>query len=462
MLKQNQEILKSLAVSNDLLIIGLAWFFSRLIASNFENSYLAFDVFLLIPAIIIFLVVISFFGLYKTRRFKSELYEAKQMLSASCLSFLIITSFYYFMFPSEVSQYSLLVFFALSIVGLLAVRVIVRKVLKVLRRSGYNQRYALIVGTGDMAKKLAVELEHNLSAGVRVRGFLSGEEEKVGTSIVGIPVLGHYSKLCQVLEVCECDQVLFALPHDQFGELDLLLSQLQVQGCSLDVRVAANISKFMTVGADAELFHGVPLITLQASPVNGYSVIHKRLLDIIIASCALVITLPLMLVTALLIKLTSAGPVIYRQCRVGWDGHPFDIFKFRTMKYCDIPVSDKSWTIKNDPRRTWLGVFLRKYAIDELPQFWNVLKGDMSVVGPRPEQPLFVEKFRKTIPNYMVRHKIKVGITGLAQINGLRGDTSIEERIKYDLKYIHSWSIWLDCKIVFLTIFNGWYDKNAY
>jgi Undecaprenyl-phosphate glucose phosphotransferase len=238
-----------------------------------------------------------------------------------------------------------------------------------------------------------------------------------------------------------------------------ILSELK--DSTVDVKIVPDLYQFITVGGSIEDFEGLPLISVQESPLDGFGQIYKRIFDITFSLLALLILSPFMMLIALLIKLTSKGPIFYSQERMSVDGTCFSIYKFRTM-FIDAEASGPGWTKKGDQRVTTIGKYLRKYSLDELPQFWNVLVGDMSLVGPRPERPVFIDDFRRKIPSYMLRHKVPAGITGWAQVNGWRGDTSIDKRIEYDLYYIRNWSISLDFKIILLTIIRGLINKNAY
>jgi Undecaprenyl-phosphate glucose phosphotransferase len=230
---------------------------------------------------------------------------------------------------------------------------------------------------------------------------------------------------------------------------------------TVDVKVVPDLYQYITLYGGLEEFGGLPIISLQGDPMDGWSRVAKRAFDIVFALVAIVLSAPAMLVTALMVKLTSRGPILYKQERMGMDGHTFHILKFRTMRI-DAEVKGAQMASAEDPRRTPIGTFLRKFSIDELPQFFNVLVGDMSLVGPRPERPVFIEEFKRQIPRYHLRHKVKAGITGWAQINGLRGQTSIQKRIEYDLYYIENWSLLMDVKILVRTALGGFLSKNAY
>src|SRR6185312_10655313 len=261
-----------------------------------------------------------------------------------------------------------------------------------------------------------------------------------------------------VLGETHADQVVIALPSEEQAGLKKLVHQLTFH--TVDVKVVPDLYQYITLSGGLEEFGGLPIVSLQHGPLQGWSWVAKRAFDVFFSLVALVLLAPIMIVTAVLVKLSSKGPVFYGQERMGMDGAVFRILKFRSMR-TDSEVAGAQMASKVDPRRTAFGTFIRKTSIDELPQLFNVLTGDMSMVGPRPERPVFIEEFKKQIPRYHLRHKVKAGITGWAQINGLRGQTSIEKRIEYDLYYIENWSLLMDLKILIRTALGGFLSKNA-
>jgi Undecaprenyl-phosphate glucose phosphotransferase len=292
-----------------------------------------------------------------------------------------------------------------------------------------------------------------------VVGFLDDIETDI-ESLSGIPILGRTEDLPRVLQQRTVDQVYIALPRHADTDLEHILWLLSDQ--VVDIRIVPDFSQFVALNASAEEFEGMPIISLTERPLHGWKRVSKRVFDVFLSIAGLVVLMPVMAVIALLVKLTSPGPVLYHQERIGYDGRKFRMFKFRSMYDDAERETGAVWAKRNDPRITPLGKFLRKFSLDELPQIWNVLRGDMSFVGPRPEREVFVDAFRKTIPRYMMRHKIKSGITGWAQINGLRGESPIEKRTQLDLFYIRNWSFWFDVKIILITIAKIFYDDHAY
>jgi len=292
-----------------------------------------------------------------------------------------------------------------------------------------------------------------------VVGVLALDPGKARRKVRGAPVLGRVEDVERVLDEQPVDQVIIALPLEQQPVVKLLMEQLALR--TVDVKVVPDLYQYITLYGGLEEFGGLPIISLQGDPMDGWSRVAKRAFDILFSLVAILLSAPVMLVTAVMVKLTSRGPILYQQERMGMDGRTFHILKFRTMR-TDAEVSGALMASKDDPRRTPIGTFLRKYSLDELPQFFNVLTGDMSLVGPRPERPVFIEEFKRQIPRYHLRHKVKAGITGWAQINGLRGQTSIQKRIEYDLYYIENWSLFMDLKILVRTALGGFLSKNAY
>jgi Undecaprenyl-phosphate glucose phosphotransferase len=295
--------------------------------------------------------------------------------------------------------------------------------------------------------------------GLQVRGYLTRNAEKVGQMLDRIPVIGTFDQAADILTT-HVDIVFLCLPPEVECEAEGLMKILSAT--TAGVKIIPSIYEFVTLRAEAEMFEGLPIITLQGSPLYGWNLFLKRMVDVCGAAVALVVASPIALMIAVLIKLTSPGPVFYRQTRVGLDGKSFDIIKIRTMCIDAEEKTGPIWAHSQDPRRTVIGTLLRRTSLDEFPQFWNVLKGEMSIVGPRPERPEFIEKFRSQIPQYNLRHKMKAGITGWAQINGLRGNTCWEKRLAYDMYYIEHWSLWLDVKIMIMTLWKGLIHREAY
>jgi Undecaprenyl-phosphate glucose phosphotransferase len=334
-----------------------------------------------------------------------------------------------------------------------------REILRLLRRLGYNQRHVVVIGAGALGQRVVEMLQTHPELGMKGRGYLSRNEAKVGQTFQGVPVIGTFQQADDFLNR-QVDVVFLCLPPEVENEAERLMEILS--GTTAEVKIIPSIYEFITLRAEAEIFSGLPIITLQGSPLYGWNIFLKRWFDVAGAMVALGLTFPLMAIISLLIKITSPGPVLYRQKRVGLDGRSFEIIKFRTMNINAESETGPVWAQLGDARCTGIGKILRQTSLDELPQFWNVLKGEMSIVGPRPERPEFIQQFREQFPQYNLRHTMKAGITGWAQVNGLRGNTSWEKRLAHDIYYIENWSLWLDLKIMLLTFWKGFIHREAY
>jgi len=300
-------------------------------------------------------------------------------------------------------------------------------------------------------------LRRRPDVGIRVLGLLSDKAETPG---VDAPRLGGLEDIRAVLDRQQVDIVFIALPHSEYPRLTSVLNEIGDDPVA--IHFVPDVFGLASLRGGVEEFESIPFVHLRESPLYGWNRVAKRVLDLIVGGGALVLAAPVMLAIATALKLVSRGPVLYRQERMGLDGQRFRMLKFRTMRVDAERETGPVWARPDDSRRTRLGAFLRRWSLDELPQLWNVLRGEMSLVGPRPERPSFVEEFRRRVPGYMLRHKVKAGITGWAQINGWRGQTSIEKRIEYDLYYIERWSLGLDLKILLLTFWSGFRNRNAY
>jgi Undecaprenyl-phosphate glucose phosphotransferase len=417
------------------------------------------DIYLWLLPLIVVVWGLSFraFNLYRPRRMGPHVAEFFDIAKANTLSVLVLVAFTAFLRQPEYSRLVFLYFWFLNLITLGFSRMAFREGLRFIRKQGFNQRHCLIIGAGKLGQQVARLLGIHSEFGIKVQGFLTRHPNKLGRTFEGIHVIGLYSDIEKYAAVT--DMVFLCLPPDEEQGAEKMFQFLATT--TMEVKVVPSIYEFITLRAEAEMFEGLPLITLQGSPLYGWNVVAKAVTDFIGAAVALTLTAPLMLVIALAIKLTSRGPVFYRQERMGIDGKPFMMLKFRTMQI-DHEGDTVLLTPKNDPRVTSIGRFLRKASLDELPQFFNVIKGEMSIVGPRPERSWVVEEVRKQIPLYMLKHKMKAGITGWAQVNGWRGDTSLDKRIEFDLYYIEHWSVWFDLKIAWLTIWRGFVHKHAY
>jgi Undecaprenyl-phosphate glucose phosphotransferase len=359
----------------------------------------------------------------------------------------------------ELSRILLVVFFVLSTAALCTSRIVIRGTLRALRRGGRNLRHVLIVGTGQLAEGLVAKMEEHRDYGLRVRGFLAARPEEAGRVIGGVPVLGTVRDLARLVEETGAEIVYVALPRSEHEAEREALTQLADSTAA--VRLVPDLAWGFTLNAGVEDFDGMPVILVTETPELGWNAVVKRLFDLVLSAIGLLLLWPLLLLLALWVRLDSPGPALYAQERVGMNGRRFRMLKFRTMRL-DAEAEGPGWTRPGDPRRTRIGTWLRRLSLDELPQLWNVLVGHMSLVGPRPERPVYVEQFREKIPRYMLRHHVKAGITGWAQVNGLRGDTPLDERIQYDLYYVRHWSLGFDVRILALTVARVFRDASAH
>jgi Undecaprenyl-phosphate glucose phosphotransferase len=464
MLKRHSQFLQSLLFIFDLTIICCNWLLAYYVRfleglSPVTVGIPPMDLYLslLIPIVLVWGVSFRAFNLYRPRRMGTHAGEFFDIAKANTLSVLILVALSFFVRQFEYSRLVFVYFWILNVVALGFSRMAFREGLRLIRRKGHNLRHCIIIGAGKLGQRVARSLAHHSEFGIKIHGYLTRHPEKLSQRFEGVEVVGLYSDLEKYAP--GLDIVFVCVPPDAEASTEKLFQFLATT--TLEVKVIPSIYEFITLRAEAEMFDGLPVITLQGTPLHGWNVVLKRAADIIGATMALLLTGPLLLAVAGLIKATSPGPIFYRQERMGLDGKPFLMLKFRTM-HADHPGDNVLLTPQDDPRVTPLGRLLRRTSIDELPQFWNVLRGDMSIVGPRPERSWVVDEVRRQIPLYMLKHKMKAGITGWAQVNGWRGNTSLEKRIEHDLYYIEHWSIWFDIKIMLLTVWKGFVHRHAY
>lgn len=325
---------------------------------------------------------------------------------------------------------------------------------------GWGRDRVIIVGTGDVGQMVLQKILYSPELGYKVAGFVTRNgAPPPASAVLGAPVLGNADELPRLIDEHAINEVIIALPEASHQEILNVIAHCDRS--TITIKVFPDVFQFIAGQVSIDDLGGLPLLSMRDVAMRGWKLTLKRLMDIVGSAAGLVFLSPLMLLTALLIKLESPGPVFYAQERMGLDARPFMMLKFRSMRQ-DAERDGPGWTRPNDPRRTRIGAFLRRLNIDELPQLINVLLGEMSLVGPRPERPVYVEQFKSSIPRYMDRHREKAGMTGWAQVNGLRGDTSVAERTKYDLWYIENWSLLLDIKIIIRTLFRAFTDRNAY
>jgi Undecaprenyl-phosphate glucose phosphotransferase len=410
-------------------------------------------------ALIIWPLALRSMGLYRAQRQKTPLDEVFGVFKATVIAGLLLVSLTYFVREARYSRAMLAIFAGLSFLAVALARVFFKEILQGLRRRGYNLRYILVVGAGRLARQVLEQIDLHRELGFRPVGCLSLHKKRVGTSVAGTEVVGTLRELRSVLQARAVDQVLVALPSRSAHHLPRIMEICA--DTTVDVKLVPDVYQYATLFGGLEEFGGLPVVNLQSSGVMGINAIMKRVFDLVFSSLFLLLLSPLLFAIALAVKLTSKGPVLFHQERVGLDGRPFRMLKFRTMRI-DAEESGPQFAEASDPRVTPIGAWMRRLSLDELPQLFNVFRGDMSLVGPRPERPVFIERFRRRIPRYQLRHMVKAGMTGWAQIHGLRGNTSIQKRVEYDLYYIEHWSILLDVKILARTLAFGFLSRNAY
>ncbi|HEY6880914.1 MAG TPA: undecaprenyl-phosphate glucose phosphotransferase [Polyangiales bacterium] len=408
---------------------------------------------------LLWMATFTWMRVYTSRRALGRVAELQRVLRAHGVALLVFIAVTYMFEDYKFSRLVMVYFAVMGFVGVALFRMLLRTVLRHVRARGYNLRHALFIGEGAALESVIHRLVSFPELGLRVHGVLTHQASTV-TSLAGQPVVGHIDELDAILDNEKIDEVFIALPPDQHEALDRVLGRLRDE--TIDVRIVPDILRYVTLGCEVENIDGFPVVRLNDSPMFGFGAMAKRVTDVVGSIAALLLLSPVLLVIGVLVKLTSPGPMLYGQERMGLDGRTFRMLKFRSMKADAERMSGAVWAQQVDDRRTAFGTFLRKTSLDELPQFWNVLRGDMSLVGPRPERPVFVNKFRTEIPLYNVRHKVKAGITGWAQVNGWRGNTALDRRIECDLFYIRNWTYALDIKILFITLYKGFVHKNAY
>ncbi len=405
-------------------------------------------------------VVFPVFGLYRSWRGRGRWVHAQTIILAWGTVLGILVGVAYLTKSGDlISRKWTIAWGVFAAIGLLLIRFSVWGVLGYLRRHGQNFRRIVIYGAGALGCDIRQRLQEAAWIGLEVVGFFDDNSDMHGKLLAGKEVLGGVDRLAGVVRAMSIDEVWIALPLREEVKVRDIVHELR-HSC-VTIRYVPDIFTFRLLNHSMTDIGGFPVLNLTETPMRGGNRLVKAVEDRVLAAVILFLISPLMLILALGVKLSSPGPVFYRQERVGWNGTPFMMLKFRSMPV-DVENGGVQWGGSQAKTNTRFGAFIRKTSLDELPQFLNVLRGDMSIVGPRPERTIFVEKFKEEIPDYMKKHLVKAGITGWAQINGWRGDTDLNKRIEYDLYYIEHWSLWFDLKIIFLTVFRGFVNKNAY
>ena len=460
MIRRNQAFLNKVNMMLDILLVILAYLLASWLRLDFldgESGNMAAvsirTVFLALAYSLVLLLFLSLFGFYNTTRTRKLSWKIRTIFFAVSISTLIATTLLFVFRLVDFSRGVLLVFYLSTLFLLIGKYVFMRLVLSRFRKKGYNLKHVLVVGTGELAQQYKNDIETEAELGFHVMGFIGNQNRKTAAD----DILGSFEVLDYHLSVLDISEVVIALDPEDYPKIREIISVCERNGVKYSVIPFYN--DIIPANPVIESIGKSKLINMRSNRLDnvGWSVM-KRGFDLFSSALTLLILSPFMILIAIGVKLSSPGPVLFKQKRIGYNRKEFQMLKFRSMKVND--TEETGWTKDEDPRRTKFGSFLRKVSLDELPQLINVLKGDMSLIGPRPELPYFVEKFKETVPFYMVKHQVKPGITGWAQVNGYRGDTSIEKRIELDLWYIEHWSVELDVQILFRTIFGGMINKE--
>ena len=477
MVKRYNRLLVAFYVISDALLAG--WAFILAYGIRFESGlipvskgYPAIDQYVGVLPFVVVLTPLAFHlqGTYRLRRGRSRVDDFFGVLVGSIIATVlgVVSTLYvqaYYVSDAakaqgayEVSQMVWGLFLAINVVFTSASREAVRELLERRWRAGIGLKRILIAGAGDLGRLVADRMLQHRELGYQVIGFIDDRAGGDHLGYRGLPLLGTLTEVADVAQREKVDQLYVALPLEEHAKLLELFNATSRE--VIDVKVVPDLLQFIALRARLEDLDGLPIISVNDVPLQGFNAWVKRALDAVLSAAALLVLGIPMAILALIVKRTSPGPVFYHQERMGLDGRQFHVYKFRSMYQDAEDDSGPVWARDDDPRCTPVGRFLRRFDLDELPQFWNVLTGDMSIVGPRPERPYFVSQFKQRIPQYMLRHKVKAGITGWAQVNGWRGNTSLEKRIEYDLYYIENWSVSLDLKIMWLTLVRGLFSRS--
>lgn len=465
MFNKRIQVFRSFLFLNDLLVLTPCWF---------GAFYLRFYAPLIpvtkgIPPLSEYLILLPFVlliwsgtfyinGIYS--RFYNPTQEWVALFKATGAALMILVFVTFFFKRTDYSRLVFLYFSLLSYLSLTLTRLLLKKYYIALQRRYFTLERVLIVGARELGQHVARTIGDHPELGLSVAGFLTRTPQKVGTQVQGLEILGLYEELDRIIRQQRINLVIFAMPLTVQQKLEDLLNLIRDE--LVDIKIVPDLYRLITLRGGLEEFEGLPFINLRESPLVGWNRFLKWAVDTFLAVLCLIVLAPLLLLIVLAIKVTSPGPVIFRQTRMGLDGQVFEMWKFRSMVTGAEAQTGPVWARKGDPRRTPVGRFLRRFSLDELPQLVNVLKGEMSLVGPRPERPELIRSFKDKIPNYMLRHKMKAGMTGWAQVNGWRGNTSLEKRIECDLYYIENWSLLFDLKILIKTFWKGFFSREAY
>lgn len=465
-IKDNQKYFNRLHVWLDALVTILsyitAWWLRLVVFSDEGAGVLSQEIYFgaIIVIVPVYMIMYSVLNLYKSKRYSSGIHEMFDIIRANIVGLGLLFVALYIVNEPNFSRSMLFIFGCLNTLAMILMRYAIRFILRNIRKKGYNIKYILLVGYSRAAEQYIDRIIANPEWGYVVRGILD-DSVPAGTIYRGVKVVGRIDNLYVVLPENKLDEIAITLSLKDYDRLEELVALCEKSG--VHTKFVPDYNSVIPTRPYTEDLYGLPVVNIRHVPLtNTLNWVVKRVVDIIGALVAIILFSPVMLISAILIKASGDGPVIFTQERVGLHNKTFKMYKFRTMRVQDNKDEKKAWTVKDDPRVTKIGKFLRKTSLDEAPQFFNILKGDMSLVGPRPERPYFVDKYKEEIPRYMVKHQVRPGLTGWAQVNGYRGDSSIRKRIDHDIYYIENWTLGFDIKILFLTFFRGFINKNAY
>lgn len=466
MIKDNQKYFNRLHVWLDVLVTIVsyitAWWLRLVVFSAEGVGVLSRETYFgaLIMIVPMYMIMYSSLNMYKSKRYSSAFREVLDIIRANTIGVILFFVALYIINEPNFSRSMIIIFGFINTWAMVLSRGLIRLILRNVRRKGYNIKYILLVGYSRAAEEYIDRIMANPEWGYVVRAILD-DTVPAGTRYRGVQVVGRIDNLHVVLPENKLDEIAITLSLRDYDRLEEIVGLCEKSG--VHTKFVPDYNSVIPTKPYTEDLYGLPVINIRRVPLtNTMNWVIKRLVDIVGSLVAIVLFSPIMIVSAILIKLTSPGPIVFSQERVGLHNKTFKMYKFRTMHVQDEKEEKKAWTVKDDPRVTGIGRILRRTSMDEVPQFFNILKGDMSLIGPRPERPFFVEKYKEEIPRYMVKHQVRPGLTGWAQVNGYRGDSSIRKRIDHDIYYIENWSIGFDIKIIFLTFFKGFINKNAY
>ena len=465
MIKDNQKYFNRLQVLLDAAIVVisyiLAWFIKFRIFDAQGGALSRGEYFRVLYIVVPgYLILYSMFHLYTSKRDTKSRYEISGILMANAVGIGCFMIVQYLLKQMHFSREMLLIFAVCNAFFMVLSRSVIHHILRSLRKKGYNLKHMILVGYSRAGEEYIDRIMANPQWGYVVCGILDDKVPR-GTTYKGVKVLGEIDNLLIILPENRMDEIAITLSLADYDRLEQIVDWCEKSG--VHTKFIPDYNSLIPSRPYTEDILGLPVINIRYVPLtNTLNWWLKRIIDFIGALAAIILFSPVMIGAAIAIKCTSKGPVLFKQERIGLHNKPFQMYKFRSMVQQTDEEEKKGWTVKDDPRVTKVGAFLRKTSLDELPQLFNILKGDMSLVGPRPERPQFVEKFKEEIPRYMIKHQVRPGMTGWAQVNGYRGDTSIRKRVEYDIYYIENWTPGMDIKILFMTLFIGFVNKNAY